>query len=317
MNGLHRNLARSMLLLALCCWPCLTVATELYRSRSLTPQHRRELERAIAQCVREISLAKDPNTRTQLQEELCKKLIQTEDYDTALLVAQEIYNTQGINPERRAVHHFLIAQIYAMRMEASPSLELMEKNRQAAIAAAEEVVQARYPRKWLISESAAQLLKTLRDPQHIRLVRGWVEKRQSQSGESPSRISAARAQTVAAERALQTSGKGSWAPESSSFNAEGAPKSSPLTQGKASVSYSRAAGEENSAAVRASRTPTSDSAKPRSEATPVVIEGSKIQPLWRVPPAASPYAPGAAPPTNDPIASQYGFRSDSSKRSIK
>jgi len=313
MNGLAVHWVRSIVLFVVLCVPCFSAAAELYRSRSLTPQHRRELERAIAQTVREISLAKDLNTRTQLQEELCKKLIQSEDYDTALLVAQEIYNTQGINPERRAVHHFLIAQIYAMRMEASPSLELMEKNRQAAIAAAEEVVRARYPRKWLISESAAQLLNTLRDPQHIRLVRGWVEKRQSQNGETPGRIWASRAQSSAVEQTFQSADKAALGTPLNAFNVEGASKSSNVMQGKALVSYSRAAADATRVALSIAQNPTAHSGKSRSEATPVVIEGSKIQPLWRVPPTASPYAPGAEPTSKDGIVSSYGFRNGSSK----
>jgi len=150
-----------------------------YHSKSLSPAHMAELHKSIQECLARVNAARDPETRSVIQEELCKRLVQAEDYDNALTVAAAVCNTPSINPERRAAHHFMIAQIYELKMRASPNLDLMEQNRQRAAAAAQEVIAKRYPRRWMITDSAERLLKELNDPKYINDARAWVQKREA------------------------------------------------------------------------------------------------------------------------------------------
>ncbi|MGC8740531.1 MAG: hypothetical protein ACP5UB_03645 [Candidatus Sumerlaeaceae bacterium] len=271
----------------------LALGDSLYRTKALAPGHRLALQRTIAQCKADVQAARDPETRSKGLEELCKKLIQAEEYEEALRVAREVTNCEGADPERRAVHHFLIAQIYAMRMEASPTTELMEENRQLALRTAREVMEKHYPKKWLIGDSAAQLVQTLTDPKHLREVRGWVEKRQNDpSYETKLRV--AQMQTVQLERAMNL-GQGS---NRTNFLAPTKYSLVP-SQGTAVVQYSRAPEPTKDVARNPNQAvPTQELAKSRQWRGPIVVDGSRVHVLERVPsePAQlSPYAPGAEP----------------------
>jgi hypothetical protein len=153
--------------------------TPKYQSKCLTPQHQRELNRAIHDLALKVTQTRDTGQRSRYQEELCKKLIQTEDYDNALKAARAVADTPGIEQERRAVHHFLVAQIYALKMEASPTQALMEQNRREALSAVADVLARRYPEKWMIGDAARQLRSELQDPMHLAEVRAWVRKRET------------------------------------------------------------------------------------------------------------------------------------------
>ena len=110
-------------------------AGKSYQSDSLNPRHLQELRMSINQCSAQVQNAPDAATKSKYQEQLCKKLIQAQDYDAALQVASDVAQSQGADPERRAAHHFMIAQIYALKMEASPSADLMQQNRTKALLA--------------------------------------------------------------------------------------------------------------------------------------------------------------------------------------
>lgn len=284
----------------------------VYRTKALAPAHRRELERDIASCMAEVRAARDAEQRSRYQEQLCKKLIQAEEYDLALRVAQEVVDNERADPERRAVHHFLIAQIYAMRMEASPTLELMEENRRLAIQAAQEVLARRYPRSWLVGESAAQLIRSLNDAKHLREVRGWVEKRQNDPT-FQRKFDAAKIRTVETglERGMSQS---AWSSGQEIFD-RGV---TPLPRGTASVSYSRA-GTDGAPAPNAATGASEIQKRTRIFRGPIIVDGSKVHALREIhsPSVAerSPYAPGAAPRTgragvggNDPIPSSPATR---------
>ncbi len=160
-----------------------------YRSKSLTPQHKRELQISIQKCAERVNSSRDLETRSQCQEELCQRLIQAEEYDNALHVARAIYETQGIDEERKAAHHFLMAQILALKMEASPSVDLMEQNRRLALESAKQVAAKRYPVKWGVGDAARQLIVDLQNPQRTAEVRGRVLQRQG-GGSTPALTSA-------------------------------------------------------------------------------------------------------------------------------
>lgn len=160
-----------------------------------------ELNSCIQKCAERVNAAQDDESRCVCQEELCKLFLQAEDYDHALQVAHAISDTPNANPERRAAHHFLIAQIYAMKMEASPSVALMEENRRAALQAAEKVIQRNYPEKWGVNQSAQGLLRQLNDPRHMAEVRAWVEKRQG-GGADAEQLALARAQSRAMDQSV-------------------------------------------------------------------------------------------------------------------
>jgi hypothetical protein len=295
---MRRNLTHIAVVLALAfggaAW-----ADSVYHARSIAPGHRLELQRCIAQMRASLKSTNNPDARSKLLEELCKKLIQAEEYDDALATAREVVACEGADVERRAVHHFLVAQIYAMRMEASPSVELMEENRQLAIRTAQEVIARHYPRKWLISESATQLIQSLTDPQHLREVRGWVEKRQNDPA-FESKLRVARVQSAQIDRLL--SGGGAAAAAVSNLAPDAG--RGVVSRGTASVSYSRAA--EQSVVVPATK---SAATRPQQGAElhapvtvrgPIVIDGNRVHRLQKLSSSAasippSPYAPGAEP----------------------
>ena len=179
-----------------------------YQSRKLYPQHKQQQTADIYDSAAKVQAAGDAETRGKQQQELCQKLIQAEKYDEALKIAHEIASTSSINPERRAAHHFLIADIYNRKMQASPNAQLMEQNRQRAMQAAQEVVSQGYPAKWHTGEMAASLLRDLQDPQHMQQVSAWVQKRQC-NGCDTSKESFAKSQLAYMESAARkTAGVG-------------------------------------------------------------------------------------------------------------
>ncbi|MCX7717586.1 MAG: hypothetical protein N2111_04175 [Candidatus Sumerlaeaceae bacterium] len=180
--------------------PAVACADGAYRTRQLSPEHKRELRQSIAELVAQVNAAPDVATRGRYQEELCKKLLQAEDYESALKVAHSVYSTPGIEPERRAAHHYLIAQIYAYRMKASPTVTLMEENRRMAAEVAADVVKQRYPKQWMVTEAARTLLKELEDRKQLAAIRAEIEKRRG-GGVVPGNIALAQSQSVALEGA--------------------------------------------------------------------------------------------------------------------
>jgi hypothetical protein len=179
--------------------PAFAWAEGVYRTRSLSPEHKRELRQSIAESVAQINAAQDVVSRGRYQEELCKKLLQAEDYESALKVAHSIFSTPGIEPERRAAHHYMIAQIYAYRMKASPTVTLMEENRRMAAEVAADVVNRNYPKQWMVTEAAKNLLKELNDRKQLAAIRSAIEKRKN-GGVMPANEALARSQSVALER---------------------------------------------------------------------------------------------------------------------
>ena len=286
-------------------------AENTYRTRAFAPSHRLDLQRSIAECMAKVRAAVDPDSRTRYQEELCKKLIQAEEYDRALQVAKEVAETQGANPERRAVHHFLIAQIYAMRMESSPNVALMEENRQQAIRAAQEVIQRQYPKKWLVTESAKQLLRTLNDPKHLREVRGWVEKREA-SASFASKLLTSQIQSVQLDRGVKVGGVNASGDSSLSPS-----ETRPLARGTVTVTFSRAEGDSRSAST-VQRDSSGSERKVKTFTGPIVIEGTKVHAMRKlesVPPRpTSPYAPGAAPTVASPLYPTADLSSETRKQ---
>jgi hypothetical protein len=173
----------------------------LFHTRGLSQAHAEELRRAVLDAARRVNAATNINERTRWQEELCKRLIQSEDYVSALHVANAIYQTEGADPERRAVHHFLMARIYRMMMDAALDPVAMEDARQLAIKTAQEVQRSRYPTGWGIGAAAAQLQKELSSRQTIAAAEFAASKR-AQGGVDPRQAEAARAQTAAMEAAI-------------------------------------------------------------------------------------------------------------------
>ena len=165
-----------------------------YAAESLNPKHLVDLDQRIQACAEQINCCPDPEKKCTYREELCKLFIQRKDFEHAYMVASEIYRSTT-NPERKAAHHFLMAEIYGMKMEASPSVGMMEQNRREALRLANEVVTQQYPAKWGVSKAAQQLVNRLNDPKEMAAVRAWVEKRQS-GGADDSAVALAKAQSA-------------------------------------------------------------------------------------------------------------------------
>ncbi len=148
-------------------------------AHTLTPQYQQRLRDEINSCAQKVNSAASREDRCKHQEDLCKKLLQAEDFKRAAQVAAAVHSTPGINAERRAVHHFLVAKSHAMQMEACTSVKEMEQARQSALRVAQEVGSQQYPADWGIGDAAASLTRELSDPGRLELVRAKVAKRQS------------------------------------------------------------------------------------------------------------------------------------------
>ena len=94
-------------------------------------------------------------------------------------MANDVYLDAAHDKERRAAHHYLIADIYARKMKASPTDALMKQNRSLAYQSAQSVVNQNYPAKWGAGELAKKLLTDLQDPKYMGNVQEWVQKRSS------------------------------------------------------------------------------------------------------------------------------------------
>jgi len=153
-------------------------------SRVLNPYHEQQLQEQIQKCASGVMACSDAEQRCLKQQELCQLLIRSDRYDEALQVANNIYKTDNPNGERRAAHHFLMAEIYNRKMKASRTLDDMEKNRQYALSAAQEVIAKNYPSKWGVSEHARALIRNLSDAQLMAGVKQRVAARQGAKGDT-------------------------------------------------------------------------------------------------------------------------------------
>lgn len=146
--------------------------------RNLNPYHEQQLQSQINTCARGVLDCSDAEMRCLKQQELCQLLIRAERYDEALQVAHNIYKTENPNKERCAAHHFLMAEVYNRKMRASSTIDEMEKNRQYALSAAQEVVEQKYDSKWGVSEHARALIRDLSDSKNLGQIRQRVASRQ-------------------------------------------------------------------------------------------------------------------------------------------
>lgn len=158
-------------------------AADSYGGRNLNPYHERQLLTQINQCASGVLACTDTEKRCLKQQELCQLLIRADRFDEALQVAYNIYQTKSADDERRAAHHYLMAEIYNRKMKASRTMDAMLKNRQFALSAAQEVVEKDYPSRWQISERARALIRELNDSKTMGHVRQRVASREG-SGDS-------------------------------------------------------------------------------------------------------------------------------------
>jgi hypothetical protein len=172
-----------------------------FQSRGVSQNHADELRNNILDAARRVTQAGSVSERVRWQEELCKRLIQAEDYVHALHVAHAIFQTDGAEPERRATHHFMMARIYRMMMDSAPDLVAMNDSRELAMKTVNEVLQRRYPANWGIGAAATQLRNELNDPRRIATAE-LAATRRSQGGLDHRQAAAAKAQTQAMEAAM-------------------------------------------------------------------------------------------------------------------
>ena len=150
-----------------------------YQSKSLSPAHRAELQREIQSCKARVSQASGAQQWGEAMEELCKQLLQAEQYDEALDVAQKVTSRQGVDPERRAALHYLIAQIHVYKMEASPSAGEMQNCRKQALMTVDEILKSQYPAKWGITDAAQKLQAKLGSQDYMSNIGAGIAKRQT------------------------------------------------------------------------------------------------------------------------------------------
>jgi len=167
------------MIIALCATAANGYTADSYKSRSLNPFHERQILQDINQSAAKAQACSDLESRSKELQELCKKLIQAEKYDEALKIADQVYRCPNINAERKAAHHYMIADIYHRKMQASPNMEHMKQNRDLARQAAQDVINQKYPAKWGVTSMANNLLRTLEDPQQLARVQDKVSKKQS------------------------------------------------------------------------------------------------------------------------------------------
>jgi hypothetical protein len=147
-------------------------------SRNLNPYHEQQLESQIRKCASGVLACSDAEQRSLKQQELCQLLIRAERYDEAMQVAYNIYKSEPSATERRAAYHFMVAEIHSRKMKAASSPEEMETCRRDALAAAQDVLNQKYPSKWHVSEYARDLVRDLSDSTAMARVRQRVVSRQ-------------------------------------------------------------------------------------------------------------------------------------------
>lgn len=288
---------------------CAVGATPPSPGSNLNPNRLRELNESIRECVQRVNSASGADARSQCQEQLCKKLIQAEDYDNALNVANAIYRTPGIDQERKAAHHFLIAQIYSLKMEASQTEGLMRANRLAALDAAKEVIGKNYNEKWKISEAAGKLVQQLEDPKHMQRVDDWVRKRQS-GGEDPQKYATAYQQSVSVDKSAggmrgAIAGLGRYIPgvgRSRSAGSQVSVSAAPRAASSSDIVISDLQQRRSSARTLSNNNPLLDNgatARHTALESPIIINGTNIRrvdPGSRVAPTSYDHAwPTASP----------------------
>lgn len=175
-------------------------------AETLNPQHLTALDQKIQECAEKVNTCGDEEQKCAYRQELCKLFIQRKDYEHAYMVATEIFSATT-NAERKAAHHFLRAEIYVMKMEASSSVAAMEDNRTKALQLAREVLAQGYPEKWGVNRAAQQLVNRLEDAKQMDEVRAWAAKRAS-GGADDQQVALAKAQSAS----IQSGGKVSYVP---------------------------------------------------------------------------------------------------------
>lgn len=174
----NRRSLRTTLIVAFVCAAGIPSAPAAESSRNLNPYHEQQLENQIRACASSVVACTDVEQRCSKQQELCQLLLRADRFDEAIQVAYEIYKNEPSANERKAAYHFLVAEIHARKMKAAPTLKAMEASRQAALAAAQDVINKNYPKKWNASEYAGDLIKELNDPQRMGSVRNRVASRE-------------------------------------------------------------------------------------------------------------------------------------------
>lgn len=169
---------RTTLIVAWVCAAGLKPANAAESSRNLNPYHEQQLENQIRACANSVVACTDAEQRSAKQQELCQLLLRADRFDEAIQVAYNIYRSEPAGNERKAAYHFLVAEIHSRKMKAAPNLKAMEASRQAAMAAAQEVINQNYPKKWNASEYARDLIKELNDAQRMGGVRNRVASRE-------------------------------------------------------------------------------------------------------------------------------------------
>lgn len=241
--------SRSMVAAALLAAASFAYADEA--AKSLTPGHEQQLKGQIDQCAQRVLCSGSVEERVRWQEELCKKLLQAEDYDNALKAAAAIQATQGANAERRAAHHFMMAQIYSIRMEKSQNVTEAEAYRRNAIKVANDVVDQNYPASWGVNSEAKRLSAKLQDVRQLQAIRSDVDKNQS-GGVAPDMVNIARRQSMAMEQSVRQSqpsgvrslisrATGGWSGQSATTQEVSAPSRGSSEISRASRSRSRSA----------------------------------------------------------------------------
>ncbi len=208
-----------------------------YQSKAISPAHRAKLDQDLQTAKSCVAAARNPQEWGVAMEELCKQFLQGEDYDNAVKAAKAVSDMNGVDPERRAAHHFLVAQIYELKMEASPNTGEMQKNKQMAISATQDVLSRNYPKKWGITDEAQKLYMKLRSTQHTQSVATDVSKRQT-GGVTYDQLMEARRQSQSIQYNSMTgslrTGPGFWDRLHQSDNYDDAPS---LSGGKAMSDY--------------------------------------------------------------------------------
>ncbi|MDD4278534.1 MAG: hypothetical protein PHX74_02245 [Candidatus Sumerlaeales bacterium] len=192
--------------LALCVMAMVTDAhtqNDDYQTKAISPAHRAKINSDLQNARAKVSQARNPQDWGVAMEELCKQLLQTEDYDNAIKAANAVARQNGVDRERRAAHHFLVAQILALKMEASPNTGEMQRNKRLALSAAQEVREQNYPAQWGITDQAQKLIIKLSDGEYTQSVAQDISKRQT-GGVTAEQLNEARRQSQSLEFNSQT-----------------------------------------------------------------------------------------------------------------
>lgn len=243
------------------------------QSRNLNPYHEQQLESQIRKCASGVMACTDAEEKSVRQQELCQLLIRAERYDEALQVSYNIYRAESSSSERKAAYHFMVAEIYSRKMKAATTTAEMDSCRRSALAAAQEVLDQKYPAKWGVSGYARELVRNLNDSESMGRLRQRVANRQGQGDSTKEAIADAQRRYLDATQGHGSAGySGSNQPQ---FVRVAPASTNPSTNGEMAISSVAGVSSSDNDATEVKRSPTETARRAADQQAMALARGAQ------------------------------------------